>query len=219
METTKFGRNFFDSSRGRVVVLLRQGVDTVEELSQQLALTDNAVRAHLATLERDGLVERRGMKPGLRKPHFAYALTQEAETLFPKAYSTLLDRLISVLKRRLTPDELLSVMREVGRSLSRTAGSTELEEPLEARAQLGVLQLEALGGAPQMVREDDKVFIKSLNSCPFSDSTSEHPEICHLAEVLLSEITGLEVVEHCQRGTRPKCNFEVTDTPYAAEMT
>jgi predicted ArsR family transcriptional regulator len=219
METTKFGRNFFDSTRGRVIVLLRQGIDTVEELAKDLSLTDNAVRAHLATLERDGLVERRGMKPGLRKPHFAYALTQEAETLFPKAYSTLLNRLISVLKRRLTHDELLSVMREVGGSLSTTAGSPVFEEPFEARARLGVLQLEALGGAPQMVCEDEKVFIKSLNSCPFSDSTSEHPEICHLAEVLLSEITGLVVVEHCQRGTQPKCRFEITGSQYSRSET
>ena len=47
---------FFASTRGRVTTLLRQGDRTVEELAQALGLTDNAVRAHLVTLERDGLV-------------------------------------------------------------------------------------------------------------------------------------------------------------------
>ena len=60
MKGTKFGQNFFESTRGQVIGLLRRGVGTVEELSTKLELTDNAVRAHLATLERDGLVERRG---------------------------------------------------------------------------------------------------------------------------------------------------------------
>ena len=66
-----------------------------------------------------------------------------------------------------------------------------------------------------MTRNDDRVFIKSLSSCPFSASTAEHPEICHLAEVLLSEITGLEVVEHCERGPQPRCSFEVLANEYA----
>ncbi len=77
MKMTKFGQNFLDTTRGRIVGLLRRGVETVEELAQKLEVTDNAVRAHLATLERDGLVERRGERRGFRKPHFAYVLTQE----------------------------------------------------------------------------------------------------------------------------------------------
>jgi predicted ArsR family transcriptional regulator len=211
METNKFRQNFLDSSRGRVVMLLRQGVDTVEELSKELGLTDNAVRSHLATLERDGLVERRGMRPGLRKPHFAYALTQDAEMLFPKAYSTLLNQFISVLKQRLAPEELLDVLRDVAMSLSSRAELTN-DESFEMRAQLGVLKLEQLGGAPRIARENDRVMIKSMNSCPFSESAAVHPEICHLAEMLLSEITGLEVKEHCERGAQPQCSFEVSES-------
>lgn len=47
---------FFASTRGQVVTLLRRGSRTVDELAGTLGLTDNAVRAHLAGLERDGLV-------------------------------------------------------------------------------------------------------------------------------------------------------------------
>src|SRR3954467_3998780 len=114
MNISKFSQSFFESTRGRIVILLRRGINTVEGLSKELALTDNAVRAHLATLERDGLIERKGMQPGLRKPHFAYALTADAEQLFPKAYSTLFNQLLLVLKKRLSPETLHSIMREVG---------------------------------------------------------------------------------------------------------
>ena len=49
--------------------LLRTRDRTVNELAEELRLTDNAVRAHLASLERDRLVVHAGMKPGFRKPH------------------------------------------------------------------------------------------------------------------------------------------------------
>src|SRR5437762_14169317 len=72
----------FKSTRGKILELLRTREFTVNELADELRLTDNAVRAHLATLERDRLVVQSGMKPGIRKPHVAYALGPEAEYLF-----------------------------------------------------------------------------------------------------------------------------------------
>src|SRR5882724_2203048 len=102
MKVTKLGERFFDSTRGRIVSLLRAATRTVNELANELGLTDNAVRAHLLSLERDGLIRQSGIQRGTRKPHFAYELTEEAEQLFPKAYDALLNQLITVLKGRLT---------------------------------------------------------------------------------------------------------------------
>lgn len=209
MKTTKFGQNFFDSTRGRILDLLRGGVNTVEELSRRLELTDNAVRAHLATLERDRLVEQRGVQRGLRKPHFAYQLTPEAERLFPKAYHTLLNQLLAVLKLRLEPQELQSILREVAGALAAGLSVSRKDETAESRAQSAIAALEELGGASRIEREDDKLLIRSNSGCPFSEIVSEHPEICRLAEVLLSEITGSEVREYCQRDESPQCSFEI----------
>jgi len=209
MKTTKFGQNFFDSTRGRILDLLRGGVGTVDELSRQLELTDNAVRAHLATLERDRLVVQHGVQRGLRKPHFAYRLTPEAEHLFPKAYHTLLNQLLVVLKFRLEPQELQSILREVAGALAAGLSASRNDETAESRAQSAVAALEELGGASRIERGNDKLLIRSNSGCPFSEIVSEHPEICRLAEVLLSEITGSEVREHCQRGKSPQCSFEI----------
>ncbi len=88
MATPLWNQRFFATTRGQLILLLRRADQTVEELAQALQLTDNAVRAHLATLERDGLVEQQGMRRGGGKPAFVYTLTAEAERLFPKAYRT-----------------------------------------------------------------------------------------------------------------------------------
>ena len=209
MKDTKFGQSFFGTTRGRVLALLRRGIGTVDELALQLDLTDNAVRAHLTTLDRDGLVERRGTQKGSRKPHFNYVLTSEAEQLFPKAYSTLFNQLISTLKRRIAPEELESILREVARSLAE--GNTPAEdEPLESRAERAIATFESMGASPALKTVADKLVIDSVTSCPFDTSVSQHPEVCRLAETFLSEVTGLKIREHCQKGEHPKCSFEIT---------
>ena len=109
----------FKSTRGRILDLLRTRDRTVNELAEELRLTDNAVRAHLASLERDRLVVHSGMKPGFRKPHATYALGPEAEQLFPKAYGRLVSLLMSIFSRQIKPRNLRAGMRAAGRSRGR----------------------------------------------------------------------------------------------------
>ena len=93
---TNRDEKFFESTRGWIVTLLRRSGRTVEELARELGLTDNGVRAHLATLERDGIVRQRGSVrhgSGGGKPAYVYELAPEAEDLFPRAYEPVLRRL------------------------------------------------------------------------------------------------------------------------------
>src|SRR5262245_13833383 len=69
---TNWNQRFFASTRGRIITLLRRASRTVDELAQVLGLTDNAVRAHLNTLERDGFVQQRGARRGNSKPSYVY---------------------------------------------------------------------------------------------------------------------------------------------------
>src|SRR5215469_14166004 len=118
--TSPWNERFFATTRGQLILLLRRGSHTVEDLAQALQLTDNAVRAHLATLERDGLVEQQGVRRGTGKPAFVYALTVEAERLFPKAYEAVLDQLLDVLQGREPPAEVQELLHAVGRRLAGT---------------------------------------------------------------------------------------------------
>ena len=210
MEGMKLDRRFFESTRGQIVTILRGAPATVEELASQLELTDNAVRAHLSTLERDGLVRQSGLRRGPRKPHFTYTLTPEADALFPKAYDELLNQLIAVLKNRLQPAEIEGVLREVGRAIAADAPAKP-DASLESRVQTALKVLAAIGGAAEVEREGNKLVICSTG-CPLAAAVAVHPEVCRLAETLVAEIVKAPVTEHCNRAGRPQCRFEIDAT-------
>lgn len=200
-------KRFFESTRGQIVTILRGSPRTVDELAAKLKLTDNAVRAHLATLERDGVVRQSGLRRGPRKPHFTYVLTEDADKLFPKAYDALLNQLIAVLKNRLQPAEIEAVLREVGRAVAAEA-ATGKDGTLDSRVHKALRVLEAIGGAAEAERHNGTIVIRS-NGCPLAAAVSVHPEVCRLAEALVAEVVKAPVVEYCDRDGRPKCRFKI----------
>ena len=206
---TNRDEKFFESTRGRIVTLLRRSGRTVEELARALGLTDNGIRAHLAVLERDGIVRQRGSVrrgSGGGKPAYVYELTLEAEDLFPKAYEPALGGLLDVLAERLGPEESEALLRSVGRRL--VEGRTVPTHGTRARLEEAVGVLNELGGLAELEEQDGTLVIQGY-SCPLAAVTPDHPEVCRLAEALVAEVAGVPVHERCDRSERPRCRFEV----------
>ena len=214
--TTSLGRKFFGSTRGRMVTFLWRRGQTVEELAAEVGLTNNGVRAHLATLERDGLVTQQGSvrsSSGSGKPAYVYELTSEAEDLFPKAYEPTLRQLLDVLSDQLGPEESEALLRLVGRRLA--GEHSTRADGAHARFESAVEALNELGGLAELEERDGALVIQGY-SCPLAAVTPGHPEVCRLAETLIAELAGVPVGERCVRGKRPRCCFEVA-TPDNAE--
>jgi predicted ArsR family transcriptional regulator len=202
-------RRFLESTRGRIVALLRRSGRTVEELARALGLTDNGVRAHLATLERDGIVRQRGSVrrgSGGGKPAYVYELAPEAEDLFPKAYAPVLLRLLDVLSERLGPVESEGLLRVAGRGL--VEGETTPSDGSRARLEGAVEVLNKLGGLAELEEGEEAVVIRGY-SCPLAAVTPDHPEVCRMIEALIADLAGVPVRENCARGESPRCCFEV----------
>ncbi len=205
------GRNskgrFFSSTRGRIVLLLRARPQTVDELAAEVQLTDNAIRAHLVTLERDGLIQQGGVRrgPGSGKPASFYVLTPHAESLFPKAYAELLRQLLIILAETLQPGQLEALLRQVVHQVTqgRQASGT-----LEERVMAGVGFLSELGGLARYEEVAGGYRIAGA-SCPLAEIVPGNVAACHLAELLLSEVIGSQVTEHCAKGQPPRCCFDI----------
>ena len=74
-------QQLLDTSRGRIVTLLREGGRTADDIAAKLGLTRSAVRLQIAAMERDGVVQRTGKRPGTTRPSYVYGLTPEVEQL------------------------------------------------------------------------------------------------------------------------------------------
>ena len=208
MNTTGWRTRLLESTRGKILDLIRARDQTVNELAAALRLTDNAVRAHLLSLERDGLIHQSGRQPGVRKPHASYALTADAEQIFPKSYGVLLDLILIVISKHLTPKELRAAMREVGKRVADNHWLAVKGKSRNERIEAALGILKDLGGSATFQESEGKHFICG-NGCPLAAATRRHPEACLIAESLLSQIIGTSVKEHCVHGNAPSCRFEI----------
>jgi predicted ArsR family transcriptional regulator len=203
--------------RGRIIGLLRRGERTVEELARSLELTDNAVRAHLATLERDGVVHQAHVRHtgGVGKPSTVYAIAPAAEPLFSTAHAPVLRALLASLERKMSPAELDALFRDVGKRLAAATGKGKASKSLEARVNDAARLLGALGAEMDVERTSDAFLLRG-HACPLSDAVRAQPRVCHAVTQLVSETAGVSVKECCERSSEPggpvRCCFEVRRT-------
>jgi predicted ArsR family transcriptional regulator len=209
MTVTGFSKRFLETTRGQIVALLRRGPRTVEELAREIGLTDNAVRAHLATLERDELVWAAGVRRGVGagKPATLYELHPEAEPLFSRAYAPVLRAMLDVIAQRLPQAQAEALMHDVGRQLAAELGR-DVTGDLHARVHAAAALLGALGGEAYVEKGDDTLQLRG-HGCPLSAAVTPRAEVCRAVEALLSEVIGVTVREDCDRGERPRCCFHV----------
>jgi predicted ArsR family transcriptional regulator len=202
--------NLFETTRGKLLLLLCQGPQTVNELCEALGVTDNAVRAQLAGLQEAGFVRPIGLRSGTRRPHVDYELTPKARALFPRAHEPVLRVLLDVLRERLPRDETEAILKRVAQTLV-TSWLGELREP-QPRGRLAELVARLKGLTAGVAVEDSPtagpVAIRACG-CPLASVTASHPEVCGVLADVLGELLGTTVRERCDRRETPRCCFEI----------
>lgn len=199
---------FFKSTRGKVVELLRRKSASVSDLAGELDLTDNAVRAHLTTLERDGLIEQSGSRSSARRPETLYSLSRSAENLFPKSYHALLNSLMDVLEEDHSPEEIRNILKSVGRRMVGDKLDELRSEDLPARIGVAAALVEDIGGLAEIHETPESYTIQGF-SCPFGAAVCHNRDVCVVIESMLATLTGERVLEQCDHSDRPRCNFSI----------
>ena len=198
------------TTRGQVLVLLCRRPQTVNDLAAHLKLTDNAVRAQLQRLQRDGYVGRSGSRRrGVRKPHDEYELTPQGHELFPRAYEPVLQSLIDVLSERLPPQRWRELLFEAGhRLLGRQAGKLRGRTPRQRLAQI-LHQLNGSGLGIELTEGAGRTLLRTC-SCPVTSITAAHPQVCDVFAAVLAALLGVDVRQCCERSDDlQQCRFEI----------
>src|SRR5262249_38871789 len=189
-------RRFFESTKGRIVHLLRTGDRTVDDLAGELGLTDNAVRNQLALLERDGMVEQRGVRRGRRKPSFYYGLSHGTEERLSGAYAAMLVELVRVLGERYDQRSRRELLEETGRRL---APFGPVSGDVSARVRAANDAFTALGAVSEITEQNGRLWIHGL-SCPLSAAVRQDGSVCVAVQNLIARVVGGPVLEHCDPG-------------------
>ena len=196
-------------TRGRILSLLRSEPTTVSELAFNVGISDNAVRTHLTSLQRDGLVEEAGTahEGGVGKPAQLFRVTERGEELFPKAYAAILGEVLRVVAEREGEEGVVALLENVGRREGRgVAPGQSMGARVEATARV----LRGLGGDIEVVAEPEIRWRIEGNGCPLSAVVRDQTVVCTLIESLVAEATGGDVTQCCRHGDRPRCSFRVS---------
>jgi predicted ArsR family transcriptional regulator len=194
--------------RLRVLEALQRGARTVNDLAPALGVTRNAVRGHLATLQREGLVRSTGVVrsgvPG--KPAVEYEATLDAEVALSRAYAPALVALVEALADRMESRALTAALRDAGRRLG---PALRQAAPLPAAAAAARTILSELGGSVRIESGRTHADVRG-DGCPLAAAVARVPATCTMVEAMLEAQTGRAVEQRCEHGNRPRCAFRLS---------
>jgi len=204
-------------TRQRIVDLLRlEGGHTIEDLCAALDLSRTAVKSHLMALRADGLVERRGLQAGTRRPSHVYELTPAADDLFPKAYDEFATALIEEIKRE-RPDELKDYLeriadRWIARDITRLDGLQGIQRLQKAK------EILAERGFMPVLAETSEGYELHEHNCPLMRLTADHTEVCNMVLRWLEALFGARLNRvHCLRLGDAFSAYNITLNPPSSQ--
>lgn len=72
------------STRDKILQMLKtKGELSAKEITEFIGITSMAVRRHINTLEKEGLIESKTIRQPMGRPSAIYRLTEQAEDFFP----------------------------------------------------------------------------------------------------------------------------------------
>lgn len=173
-------------------ILKRSHKASLEELAAALKLAPITVRAHIAILERDGLIMAEEVRGKVGRPYYLFSLTEQAQSLFPQHYDTLLNRVmdgLSALEGQAKVNQLMEYV--ASRWAAERAGRVSGKELAERVREVATIRQEE--GA---MAEQEKVpegYLLLQHNCPAHNVAASHPEICDAERQYLNRLLGAEV--------------------------
>ena len=183
------------SQQSLVTVLLRhrKGL-TVDELSQLLSISRNAVNQHLSSLANNGLIQSALSSSTGGRPSKIYSLSPSGLELFQRRYSFIAKLLISWVDKNLGENELQACLQSLGEQM---AGEFESRVAKHISAADQVREVAAIMcelGYDASVKEhpgnDSEIIV---NNCIFYQLADEHQGICELDKSFLMTLLKTEI--------------------------
>ena len=198
------------STRMEILELLRRrGRCSAETIANDLGVTPNAIRQQLTNLERDGMVHSQPERSRRGRPSLLFALTERADSVFPKRYGQLATMVLQEVQDMSGPDALDEIFARVA---ARHAGAIERDlDGLEFDEKMRRL-VAWIGRAGTLVEQSEtgEGVRVTIHNCPFRNTALKFPQVCTITPQLISRLTGAAVSQSDSIHRRdPYCSFVV----------
>lgn len=198
------------STRMEVLELLRRkGRSSAETIAADLGVTPNAVRQHLTNLEREGFVVSQPERSGRGRPALLFALTERADSVFPKRYGQLATMVLQEVQEMGGPEALDELFARVA---ARHAGAIERDlEGLDFDQKLRrvVAWIGRAGTLAEQTETAEGVRV-TIHNCPFRNTALKFPQVCTITPQLISRLVGTAVSQSDSIHRHdPYCSFVV----------
>ncbi|WNF36359.1 metalloregulator ArsR/SmtB family transcription factor [Bacillaceae bacterium IKA-2] len=205
------------STKDQILNLLKVNKQlTVAEMSNNLDITEMAVRRHLNTLERDNIIETSLLRQAMGRPTNVYFLTKTGQEMFPRNYAPLTVDLLRDIED-LSGQEMVEQLFERRKDRMKEkygARITELNSLEDKVAELARLQNEN-GYMVEWEKDSEGSYLFKEYNCPISEIAQEYPVACSCELALFQELLGTDEVDcevcmaidsesHCFYKIKPK---------------
>jgi predicted ArsR family transcriptional regulator len=207
-----------DTRQDILNILRERGHADVNELSETLNLSPVTVHYHINVLQRDGLLEIKAVRQGVGRPKNVFALRDSAFGKFPQGYHRLSDRLLDILKNRLTEADIQALFERIGQDIA--AEHTEALKGKSLEQKIGLLSnlLGEEGFMSRLEKVSSDHFVLTQYNCPYQYVVTRHPEVCELDLQLMNTALGTPVKRHsCVVNGDSVCTFDITANSQAGQ--
>lgn len=183
---------------------------TLDELSEYLKISRNAVRQHVSALENNGIVTEGVTRPSGGRPEQLYVLTDEGKEFFPRNYSWFAQLMVESIAQESGVAGLRERLGTIGEGvaqqlLSQNSVFKTREQKVEKLSEV----MEELGYNTKSFAVDSDALTIEADNCIFHNLAMKNPEICQFDLALLSTFTDSTVNhEECMAKGGNVCRFK-----------
>lgn len=199
------------STRERILHLMKTaGPLSAKELTSELLITEMAVRRHLGTMERDGLIESKMIRQTPGRPTAVYGLTELAEGLFPKKYHSLTLDLLDELAEE-SGEEMVDLLfdrrkEKLSRKYMADMQGKSLTEKVRT---LSELQNDN-GYMTELQQNDGGEYVLMEHNCPISQIANRYNHACDCELNLFESLLDADVERtECLAQQGKKCVYVI----------
>ena len=194
--------------------LREKGGSDVTQLAVALGLSPVTIHYHINVLQRDGLLESKPLRQGVGRPRNVFTLKATALDKFPQSYHRLSDRLLEMLKSRLSEADIQTLFERIGDEIAAEHAASLAGKTLDQKIETLVDLLGEEGFLSRLEKVGNGGFVLTQVNCPYQYVATRHPEVCEMDLQLMNTALGTSVKRQaCVVNGDTVCTFHIASAP------